>query len=117
MLYGVQTLVCSRRASTIAHIYPSVLQAIVGGAMRNVWRGDFMGYWGVVMQDPACELPRITIPRTPLNKGKKKQLSWMSRGKVVRRPPRGAVFEDGVEDREQLAHAGYQSHLLRFAGR
>src|SRR5215216_1123265 len=48
---------------------------------------------------------------------KKKQLSWMSRGKVVRRPPRGAVFEDGVEDREQLAHAGYQSHLLRFAGR
>jgi hypothetical protein len=27
------------------------------------------------------------------------------------------VFEDGVEDREQLAHAGHQSHLLRFAGR
>jgi hypothetical protein len=31
-----------------------------------------MGYWGVVMQDPASELPRITIPRTPVNKGKKK---------------------------------------------
>jgi hypothetical protein len=27
------------------------------------------------------------------------------------------VFEDGVEDREQLAHAGHQGHLLRFAGR
>src|SRR5215213_2885451 len=61
ILYGVQTLVCSRRASTIAHIYPSVLQAIVGGAMRNVWRGDFMGYWGVVMQDLGYELPRIPI--------------------------------------------------------
>jgi hypothetical protein len=41
----------------------------------------------------------------------------MSRGKVVRRPPWGSVSEDGVEDREQLAHAGHQGHLLRFAGR
>src|SRR5215213_159319 len=40
--------------------------------MRNVWRGDFMGYWGVVMQDPACELPRIPIPRTSVNKDEKK---------------------------------------------
>src|SRR5215212_9461186 len=36
--------------------------------MRNVWKGDFMGYWGVGMQDPACELPRIPIPRTWVNK-------------------------------------------------
>jgi hypothetical protein len=28
-----------------------------------------MGYWGVVMQDLANELPRIPIPRTPVNKG------------------------------------------------
>src|SRR3954451_7166652 len=41
----------------------------------------------------------------------------MSRGKIVRNPPRSTVFEDGVEDREQLAHAGHQGHLLRFAGR
>src|SRR5215217_8044639 len=41
----------------------------------------------------------------------------MSRGKVLSRPPRGAVFEDGIEDREQLTHAGHQCHLLRFAGR
>jgi len=55
-----------------------------------------------------------------VNKGKKmrrKQLSWMSSGKVVRRPPRGTVFEDGVEDREQFSHASHQSHLLRFAVR
>src|SRR5215207_7858920 len=38
-------------------------------------------------------------------RGKKKQLSWMSRGKVLRRSPGNTVFEDGVEDREQLAHA------------
>src|SRR5829696_1476718 len=68
------------------------------------------------MHDPATQLLRIPLPRTPVNKDKK-QLSWMSRGKVLRRPPRGAVFEDSVEDRQELAHAGYQSHLLRFAGR
>ena len=27
------------------------------------------------------------------------------------------MFEDGIEDREQLAHAGHQSHLLWFASR
>src|SRR5215213_2243773 len=67
----MQTLVSSRRASTIAHVYPSVLQAIVGGAMRNVWRGDFMGYWGVVMQDLGYELPRISILGTSVNRGMK----------------------------------------------
>src|SRR5215207_5215551 len=41
----------------------------------------------------------------------------MSSRKIVRRPPGSTVFEDGVEDREQLAHAGHQRHLLRFAGR
>jgi len=40
--------------------------------MRNVWRGDFMGYWGVVMQDLGYELPRIPIPRTSVNKDKRK---------------------------------------------
>src|SRR3954454_11664057 len=62
-------------------------------------------------------LPRLPLPRTPVNKGKEKQLSWMSRGKMVRNPPRSAVFEDGVENREQLAHTGHQSHLLRLARR
>ena len=27
------------------------------------------------------------------------------------------MSENSVEDRKQLAHAGYQSHLLRFASR
>ena len=27
------------------------------------------------------------------------------------------MFEYGVEDREQLTHAGYQGYLLRFASR
>src|SRR5215213_10993020 len=67
-------------------------------------------------RDPLTTFHTVSL-RTRVNKDKKKQLSWMSRGKVVRRPPRGAVFEDGVEDREQLAHAGHQGHLLRFAGR
>jgi hypothetical protein len=31
-----------------------------------------MGYWGVVMQHAGYELPRISIPRTPVNRGKKK---------------------------------------------
>ena len=60
---------------------------------------------------------RASGPLTLVNKDNKKQLSWMSRGKIGSRFPRGAVFEDGVEDREQLAHAGHQCHLLRFAGR
>src|SRR5215204_1045509 len=41
----------------------------------------------------------------------------MSRGKIVRIPPGSTVFENGVEDRKQLAHAGHQGYLLRFAGR
>ena len=41
---------------------------------------------------------RASGPLTLVNKDNKKQLSWMSRGKVVRRPPGSAVFEDGVED-------------------
>ena len=31
-------------------------------------------------------------------------------------PPGGALFENGVEDSEQLAHAGGESDLFRFAG-
>src|SRR5687768_17269530 len=41
----------------------------------------------------------------------------MSSRKIVRSSPGSTVFEDGVEDREQLAHAGHQCYLLRFAGR
>jgi hypothetical protein len=57
------------------------------------------------LADTWRELPRRPLLGTSVNKGKKKQLSSKSRGKIVRRPPRGMVFEDRVEDEKQLAHA------------
>jgi len=66
------------------------------------------------MHYPESGLLRIFLPSTWLNKGKKKQLSWMSSGKIGKRPPRSAVFEDGVEDREHLAHA--QATKANFFG-
>src|SRR5215216_7243937 len=67
ILYRAQTLVCSRRASTIAHIYPSVLQALGGWGVAGRLEGVNPGCAGGDMQDPASELPRISIPRTPVN--------------------------------------------------
>src|SRR5215217_7979129 len=72
ILYRAQTLVCSRRASTIAHINPSVLKPQVGGGVGGLLEGVNPGCAGGDMQDPASELPRKPIPRTPVNKGKKK---------------------------------------------
>jgi hypothetical protein len=57
----------------IAHIYPSVLQAVSGGGYAGCLDGCFQGYRGEAMQDLGYELPRILIPRTPMNKGKKKK--------------------------------------------
>jgi hypothetical protein len=56
----------------IAHIYPSVLQAVSGRGYAGCLDGCFQGYRGEAMQDLGYELPRILIPRTPVNKGKKK---------------------------------------------
>jgi hypothetical protein len=56
----------------IAHIYPSVLQAVSGRGYAGCLDGCFQGYRGEAIQDLGYELPRIPIPRTPLNKGKKK---------------------------------------------
>jgi hypothetical protein len=56
-----------------AHIYPSVLQAVSGWSYAGCLEGVISwGYWGVVMQDPASELPRKSIIRSLVNKGKKK---------------------------------------------
>jgi hypothetical protein len=41
----------------------------------------------------------------------------MSREDRVMSHPGCSVFEHGVEDGEQLPHAGYQGHLLGLAGR
>src|SRR5215208_4706965 len=52
----------------IAHIYPSVLQAVSGRGYAGCLDGCFQGYWGEAMQDLGYELPRIPIPRTSVNK-------------------------------------------------
>jgi hypothetical protein len=64
----MQTLGCSRRTSTITHIYPSVLQAVSGRGYTGCLDGCFQGYQGEPMQDLGNELPRISIPRTWVNK-------------------------------------------------
>ena len=52
----------------IAHIYPSVLQAVSGRGYAGCLEGCFQGYRGEAMQDLGYELPRIPIPRTSVNK-------------------------------------------------
>jgi hypothetical protein len=52
----------------IAHIYPSVLQAVSGRGYAGCLDGCFQGYRGEDMQDLRYELPRIPIPRTWVNK-------------------------------------------------
>ena len=61
-----------KRTTMIAHIYPSVLQAVSGRGYAGCLDGCFQGHRGEAMQDLGYELPRILIPRTSVNKGKKK---------------------------------------------
>jgi hypothetical protein len=51
----------------IAHIYPSVLQAVSGWGYAGRLDGCFQGYRGEAMHYLGYELPRIPIPRTPVN--------------------------------------------------
>jgi hypothetical protein len=60
------------RTSMVAHIYPSVLQALAGRGRTERLEGEIAGDRGEAMQDLGYELPRILIPRTPVNKRKKK---------------------------------------------
>jgi hypothetical protein len=53
----------------ITHIYPSVLQAASGRGYAGRLDGCFQGYRDEAMQDLGYELPRIPIPRTPVNRG------------------------------------------------
>src|SRR5215204_5081203 len=61
----------AERTSMIAHIYPSVLQVVSGRGYAGCLDRCFQGYRGGVMQDLGYELPRMPIPRTPVNKGMK----------------------------------------------
>jgi hypothetical protein len=51
--------------------YTSVLQAISGRGYAGCLERVFSGVPGRAMQDLGYELPRIPIPRTWVNKGKK----------------------------------------------
>jgi hypothetical protein len=53
----------------IAHIYPSVLEAVSGRGYAGCLDGRFQGYRGEAIHDLGYELPRIPIPRTPVNRG------------------------------------------------
>ena len=55
----------------IAHIYPSVLQAVSGRGCAVCLDGCFQGHRGEAMQYPGYDLPRNLIPRNPVNKGTK----------------------------------------------
>src|SRR5829696_2878311 len=67
-LRRLQTLVCVRGVSTNAHIYPSVLKALVGWGRTGRLEGGLQGYRGGAMQDLGYELLRISFPRTPGNR-------------------------------------------------
>jgi hypothetical protein len=60
------------RTSTIAHIYPSVLQAVSGRGYAGCLEGCFQGHRGEAMHYLGYELRRIPILRGWVNKGKRK---------------------------------------------
>src|SRR5918999_3530312 len=60
------------RTSMIAHIYPSVLQAVSGRGYAECLEGCFQGYRGEAMHYLGYELLRIPILRRWVNNGKRK---------------------------------------------
>ena len=68
-----------------------------------------MGYWGVVMQDLGYELPRISIPRTPVNKGSRKLDDQQLQEELLHAEP-------WMEEKQQLydsEHASTRTALWR----
>ena len=63
----------------IAHIYPSMLQAVSGRGYAGCLDGCFQGCRGEAMQDPGYELRRTSIPGSWVNKGKEKGRSYDAR--------------------------------------
>jgi hypothetical protein len=68
------TIICLRQGSirNPAYLYIGVTSGAGAGRSGVSGVGDFGGYRGGAMQDPGYELPRISIPRTPVNKGIKR---------------------------------------------
>src|SRR5215210_7471126 len=50
------------------HLYPAPQHVVLPDRGGTALRGDPRGPRGQSMQDPASELPRIPLPRTPVNK-------------------------------------------------
>src|SRR5215212_2984368 len=57
------------------YIYPSVLQALAGRGYAGRGRGRFQGHREADIQHSGYELPRIPIPRTRVNKARRRTLS------------------------------------------
>jgi hypothetical protein len=74
----------------IAHIYPSVLQAVSGRGYAGCLDGCFQGYQGEAMQDLGYELPRIHIPRSRVHRGTKQGSDGYDDKVAVSESPAGA---------------------------
>src|SRR5215213_1245193 len=65
--------ICLRQRSIRDRAYRSIgVTSLAGWGRTGAPGGGFQGYRGGGMQDLGYELPRIPIPRTRVNKGKKK---------------------------------------------
>ena len=56
----------------IAHIYPSVLQAVAGRGYAGRLEGSIPGYRGGAIQDLGYEFPRLVIPCTSVNRARRR---------------------------------------------
>jgi len=72
VLWRLQTFLCVRGVSAIVHIYTSALQAPAAAGPNGAPGGGIARVSGRAMQDLGYELPRIPIPRTSVNKAKKR---------------------------------------------
>ena len=61
-----------------------MLQALAGRGRPERLEGGLQGYRGGIMQDLGYELPRIPIPRTSVNKGKKRGPTLLCPGPLLR---------------------------------
>jgi hypothetical protein len=77
----------------VAHIYPSVLQALAGRGRTERLEGEIAGDRGEDIQDLGYELPRIPIPRTWVNKPFEQVKRRRPQG--IASSPRGAQISIG----------------------
>ena len=71
-------LMFAERTSMVAHIYPPVLEAVSRRGYAGCLDRCFQGCQGEAMQDLGYELPRILLPRTPVNKEQREIIALSS---------------------------------------